>query len=222
MTTSATARSSPGGLGSAASSVNRSTTSEAIARSYLGLLGGGRADGRPLTRARECGTDEIAEQRRRTRGPRLELRMELACHEPRVIGQFDDLDEPALLERARDDQPALHERRAVMVVDLVTMPVALVHDRLAVGVVRAGSLAQRYGLRAEPHRAAEILDLFLLGQQVDYRVRRLGIHLGRVRAVEAEHVTGELGDSHGHSGADPKVRDLALARNAAGQDLSFP
>jgi hypothetical protein len=33
MTESATARSSPGGLGSAASSVKRSTTSEGIARS---------------------------------------------------------------------------------------------------------------------------------------------------------------------------------------------
>src|SRR5437016_13516026 len=38
MTTSATARSSPGGLGSAASSVKRSTTSEAI-RAILRFLG---------------------------------------------------------------------------------------------------------------------------------------------------------------------------------------
>src|SRR5580765_965616 len=104
MTTSATARSSPGGLGSAASSVKRSTTSEAIARSYWPLLRGGCGDGRSLARTRECGTDEVAEQRGRTRRPRLELRMELARHEPGVVGQLDDLDQTSRLERSGDDQ----------------------------------------------------------------------------------------------------------------------
>src|SRR6476659_538474 len=114
MTTSATARSSPGGLGSAASSVKRSTTSEAIARSYWPLLRGGcGGDGRSLTRAGECGTDEVAEQRRRTRRPRLELRMELARHEPGVVGQLDNLDQTSRLERSRDDQASVHERRTV-------------------------------------------------------------------------------------------------------------
>src|SRR4029077_7173880 len=49
--------------------------------SILGL-GGGRADGGPLARACECGTDEVAEARRRTGRPRLELRMELAPPTP--------------------------------------------------------------------------------------------------------------------------------------------
>ena len=77
-------------------------------------------------------------------------------------------------------------------------------------------------LGAEPHRAAEILDLLLLGQQVDHRERRLGIHLGRVRAVEAADVAGELGDGDVHAEADAEVRDLVLARDAAGEDLALP
>ena len=49
--------------------------------------------------ALERGADELAEERRRPRRARLELRVELARDEPRVIGQLDDLDEPPLLER---------------------------------------------------------------------------------------------------------------------------
>ena len=79
-----------------------------------------------------CRADELAEERRRPRRPRLELRVELAGDEPRVIGQLDDLDEPALLERARDDEAGVDELLAVVVVDLVAVPVALVDDRLAV------------------------------------------------------------------------------------------
>ena len=40
--------------------------------------------------ARGC-ADELAEQRRRPRGPRLELRVELRGHEPRVVGDLDRL-----------------------------------------------------------------------------------------------------------------------------------
>src|SRR5882762_9553301 len=185
ITTSATARSSPGGLGSAASSVKRSTTSEAIARFYVGL-GRGRADGGTLARAGKCGTDEVAEEGRGPRRTRLELRMELARDEPRMVGQLDDLDQAAFLERSGDHQASLRERRPIVVVDLVTVPVALVHDRLAVRVMRTSSVDHLDRLRAEPHRAAEILDLLLLGQQIDHRMRGLGIHLGRVGAVEAE------------------------------------
>ena len=62
--------------------------------------------------------------------------MELARDEPRVIRELDDLDEPALLERPRDDEARFDEQRAEVVVDLVPVPVPLVNDGLAVRVVR--------------------------------------------------------------------------------------
>ena len=155
-------------------------------------------------RSRDAGTlerraDEVAEERRRPHRARLELRVELAGDEPRVVGQLDDLDEPALLVRARDDEARVDEPRPEVVVDLVAMPVALVDDRLAVRVARPRALGELDRLRAEPHRAAEILDLLLLGQQVDHRIRRLGIHLGRVRAVQPDDVPRELGDGDVHA-----------------------
>ena len=111
---------------------------------------------------------------------------------------------------------------AQLVVDLVAVPVPLVDDGLAVRLARARPLLELDRLRAEAHRAAEILDLLLLGEQVDHGERRLRIHLGRVGAVHPADVTRELGDGDVHAEADAEVRDLLLARDAAGEDLPLP
>ena len=182
ITRSATARSSPGGLGIAQSS--RKQVERRPSRQRASRLDGERAAPTRARAALEGRADEPAEERRRPRRARLELRVELARDEPRMVGQLDDLDEPALLERARDDEPVLDELVAELVVDLVAVPVALVDRRLAVDLARARALAELDRLRAEAHRAAEVLDLLLLGQQVDHRVRRLRVHLGRVGALE--------------------------------------
>src|SRR5829696_5678433 len=103
----------------------------------------------------------------------------------------------------------------------MTMP--LEHDRLAaVRLTRPRPLCELDGLRPEPHRPAKVLDLLLLRQEVDHGVRRLGIHLRRVRSVQADDVTREFGDRNVHAEADPEVRDSALAGDTAGEDLPFP
>src|SRR4051812_48604931 len=146
--------------------------------------------------------------------------MELRRDEPRVVGELDDLDEPSLLERAADDEAARRELLTVRVVHLVPVPMPFGDERLA-AVDLAGTAALRKldRLRTEAHRAAEILDLLLLGQQVDHGVRRLGVHLGGVRALEIADVPCELGDGDVHAEADAEVRDAVLARGAAGEDL---
>ena len=89
-------------------------------RSYAGIRAVGArqrqavCDADAVARAAlERRADELAEERRRPRRPRLELRVELARDEPRVVGQLDDLDEPSLLERPGDDEPVLDELLAV-------------------------------------------------------------------------------------------------------------
>jgi len=86
-------------------------------------LGGSGAHAGAGAIALERCDDELAEERRGSCRARLELRVELARDEPRVIGQLDDLDETALLERPRDDEPVLDELVAVLVVDLVAVAV---------------------------------------------------------------------------------------------------
>ena len=50
--------------------------------------------------ARERCADEVAEQRRGTRRAGLELGVELARHEPGVVGKLDDLHQPPGLDKA--------------------------------------------------------------------------------------------------------------------------
>src|SRR5260221_13509025 len=99
-TTSATALSSPGGLGIAASSVKSSSTSGIAPKSRGCSLEGACCceDGRAaLEGARAGGADELTEERRRPGRARLELGMELRGDEPRMVRELDHLDEPPLL-----------------------------------------------------------------------------------------------------------------------------
>ena len=57
-----------------------------------------------MRRARRGRSGEGDEQGMGAEGGRLELRMELAGHEPGVIGQLDHLDEAAVRRRARKDE----------------------------------------------------------------------------------------------------------------------
>ena len=108
-----------------------------------------------------------------------------------------------------------------MVVDLVAVAVALVDDGLRVELAGASGVVELDRIRPEPHRSAHVGDLFLLGQQVDHRERRLEVELGRVGALHPGDVTGELGDRHLHTQADAQVRNSPLPGDLRRPDLSL-
>src|SRR3954451_227545 len=183
-TRSPMARSCPKGLGIAQSSANvsfrrRSSTSEAGRIGDRVVVGRGRRSGWTVGRAvgagaasggarrahdvalggalpgaLQRGLDELAEERRRALGPGLELRMELGGDEERVVAQFDDLDEALVGRRAGDDEPGRLEALAQGDRHLVAMAVALVDDRLAVRLARAGVGVELDRVGAEAHGAA--------------------------------------------------------------------
>ena len=62
---------------------------------------------------------------------------------------------------------------------------------------------------------------FCSGSRSITGIRRLGIHLGRVRAVEPDDVARELGDGDVHAEADAEIRDL-VARARRGRRGSSP
>src|SRR6185369_16623216 len=65
-------------------------------------------------RAHEALEDRMAVER-----PRLELRVELARDEPRMVAQLDHLDELAVLRQPREHEAVLLEGLAILVVHLV-------------------------------------------------------------------------------------------------------
>ena len=92
---------------------------------------------------------------------------------------------------------------------------------LAVDLAGARAVVELHRVGAQAHRAAHVADLLLLRQQVDHRVRRLGVELGRVGAVHAGDVAGELGDRDLHAEADAEVGHAVLAREARRADLAL-
>src|SRR6266540_3908558 len=77
-----------------------------------------------------CRSHELPEERVRSGGPGPKLWMELASHEERMVGQLDDLDQSPVGREAREHQPVLREDPMVGRVDLVAVPVTLVHALL--------------------------------------------------------------------------------------------
>ena len=118
----------------------------------------------------ERGPDEVPEQRVGTVGTALELGVELARDEPRVIGQLDDLHQLAVRGLARAHQTCIFEAGTEARVDLVTVAVAFVDQLAAVGRGSFRSRRQPAGVGTEAHRAPETVEV-LARQDVDDRMR---------------------------------------------------
>ena len=79
--------------------------------------------------------NKFAEERLGSRGLRLELRMVLHRHEPRVTAQLDNLDQLAVGTEADGDEIMIDEVLPVAIVEFVAMPVTLMDDIGAVSYV---------------------------------------------------------------------------------------
>src|SRR5712691_4271019 len=148
---------------------------------------------------RERRSHEAAEDRMAIERARLELRVELAGEEPRVIRQLDDLDEVAVGGDAGKHQPLLLEQRAEVVVELVTVAMPLGDLLLRVELLRERAVAEHAGISAEPHRGAFLREPLLADHQIDHGMRRLRVNLRGVRAGQAAHVASELDHRHLHA-----------------------
>src|SRR6266542_3893749 len=167
------------------------------------------------------GLDERGKERMRFPRARAEFRMELAGHEPRVVGQLDDLHQLLVGPDARDPEAALLERVEIVVVDLVAMAVPLPDGALPIGPGGGAALAQRDGVEPEAHGAALVLDASLLRQEVDHVMAGSGVELRRIGARQARDMPRELDDSALHAEADAEIRHALLPGVADGLDLSF-
>ncbi len=100
-------------------------------------------------------------------------------------------------------KPAASKLGPVLLVELVAVTVTLADDRLAVGRGDLAALREHGVVGAEPHRAALVGDVALVEHQVDHRVLRRRVELGRVGSGEPELRCGRTRRS---SPADPRHR----------------
>ena len=137
--------------------------------------------------------------------------MALDAHEPRVVGQLDDLDERAVRAGAAEHEAGRGQPLAVVVVHFVAVPVAFADRPGAEGGERFGARRQLALVGPEPHRPAELRDLALGVLQADDRVGRFLVELGRVGVGQAEDVAGVLDRRALEAEADAEERDAVLA-----------
>src|SRR6202035_1233844 len=105
--------------------------------------------------------------------------------------------------------------------DLIAVTVALVDDRLGIDLAHARVLVQLDRIGPQAHRAAQVGDLLLLWQEIDHRVGRLDVELGRVGTLHAGDVPGKLGDRDLHAETYPQVGKASLACYLGRRDLAL-
>ena len=138
-----------------------------------------------------------------------------------MVLELDDLDEPAIRRLAGQQHAGGLERLAVAIVDLEAVAMALVDDLLAVdgGSLRAGREPGR--VEPEAHRPALVLELALVGHEVDHRVLGEHVELGRVGVLRADDLAGELDDRALEAKAQAEIGDVVVAREVGGKDLAL-
>ncbi len=86
---------------------------------------------------------------------------------------------------------------------------------------RQSAVLQHAGIGSQAHGPALGIDGFLLGHQMDDRMRRLQVKLARVGARQAANMPGKLDHGHLHAETDPEKRNAVLARIANRRDLAL-
>src|SRR5207302_9636386 len=84
----------------------------------------------------EGSTDEVAEKRVGPVGARAELGVELAGDKPGVPGELDYLNQPAVGRHTAENHSRFAERLTVLVIELESVTVALIHDLFPICLVR--------------------------------------------------------------------------------------
>ena len=90
--------------------------------------------------------------------------------------------------------PAFSNARRYCLIEFVSMPVAFSDQLLLIDSGSQSSVHNANVMSTKSHRASKVSDCFLFRQEVNYRVIRRWIELGRVRINQAENMSCEGND----------------------------
>ena len=150
--------------------------------------------------------------------------MKLRTDEEGVFFDFDRFHQQAVRRSAGDDEAGLAQALAVGVVEFVAVAVALADFGAAVGAAAEGPVGQVARPGAEPHGGAELFlfhQAFLLGHDVDDRLRRLGVDFRGVGALHSGDVPREFYHRELHPVTQPEERLAMFAAPADSRDLAL-
>src|SRR5215210_4092077 len=105
-----------------------------------------------------------------------------------MVAQLNHFHKPAIGREAAQDQASLLHALTVSIVELKSVAVALVYDRLAICPGGFGAWNQVAWIRAEAHRAAHVGYIALVGHDVNHGVGAARVNLRSKSMSEAQHV----------------------------------
>ena len=97
----------------------------------------------------------------------MKLRMKLTPDKPRVIFELKNLDQIPLGTDTGNEESLLGKELSIFIVKFVAVSVPLQHDLLAIDPVGFGVAFEATGIRPQPHRPPQSLNMFLLLQKAD-------------------------------------------------------
>ena len=100
---------------------------------------------------------------------------------------------------------------AELVVELKAVAVTLLNHIFAVSLSNCRATGKTASIGTQTHCTTKVRDAFLLLHEVDYVIRRLGVHLGAVGIGHAQHVAGKLNDHALHAQADSEGWHVVFA-----------
>ena len=154
-------------------------------------------------------------------GPAFQLRVELHCHKPRVVGQLHNLHQPPVRGQTGKSQPRRLQGLAVGIIELIAVAVTLVDPPAAISRLGPAPLRQHAGPAAQTHGAALFRHIHLILHQVNDRIGGPGIQLAGVGPGKARSMAGKLHHRHLHPQADAQEGHLLLPGIADGADLAL-
>ena len=87
-------------------------------------------------------------------GPALELRMELDAHMEGPVPDLHCFHQAAIRRGAAEHQPRIHQRLAIVVIELIAVPVALVNHLLPIAPGHGGPRSNHTGVGSQPQGSA--------------------------------------------------------------------
>src|ERR1700739_4612254 len=162
-----------------------------------------------------------AEQRMRLQRLRLELWMELAADEMRMVRQLHHLYVGSIRRGSRNLQSRRRHWLFILTIEFIAVPVALADFRLPVNAIGQRARLDLARPGAQPHRPAQFFHAAQLAQLIDHTGGGSRIELARIRFRESHYIPRKLDASRLHPQANPKVRNLFLPRVADRDQHAF-
>ena len=145
-------------------------------------------------------------------GAALELRMVLNTHMEGPVGQFHRLHQSAVWGKTAQCQTGCAKDIPVIVIELITVTVALVDQRLTIATLHGRSLGNHAGIAAQTQGAAFVNLIALTGHKVDDLMFSLRGKFTRVCICDTQYMTGVFDHGDLHSKADSEIGNVVFPR----------